>query len=1137
MKPTVLLLIFFLAIPNVGIGQPDNSVLASGDWYKLAVLEKGIYKIDHSFLASVGISVGQIDPRNIAIYGNGGNGMLPQPNAADRPEDLQENAIYVEGENDGSFDSEDYILFYGNSPDYLKYDTESGFFNYEKNLYSDTTFYFLTIKQDAGKRISDRESAGSDLELVTTFKDVFVHEKDDNNITLGGRRWFGEEFYSSQPDHTFKWRADNIAPSSTVDVLVSLMAQSEENSSFESSLNGNSLGEIPIDDTPDEPYIKKGDDQVREYQVDAGQLVLTDDSLELSIHYNAPPSRAAGYLDYAKIEAHRQLVISDNYYHFYNTSGLSSATLQLSNATSDLSIWNTTNPTNPVNQEHDLSGNTSLFGIGADAREFIAFRGSSFPSPIFSKKIASQDLHGLSAPDAIFITHTKFLTQANKLKNHRENMVQDFKVHVVTVDQIYNEFSSGMQDVTALRDFIRHLYLKNPEKLKYVLLFGDCSYDYKDRTITKTNYVPVYEARYSLHPLFNFSSDDYYGFMEENEGEWIESKSGDHTMELGVGRLPVKNTAEAEDVVGKIIRYETSRNSFGKWRNEVLFIADDGDNNIHQRDADLLANYVEDTRNEFNVDKLFIDAYQQLGDPLVEDSQSSPEARLAFEEAVEQGKLMINYTGHGREDQLTDEKIIDDNQIEQLTNRSKLPFFITATCEFGNYDNPELVSGGEKALLNPNGGAIALLTTTRPVYSNTNFILNEAYYYAAMKKENGQFPRLGDIIRNTKNNSLAGAKNRNFALLGDPTMSLTFPKYELAVTSVNGKVIEMADTLKALSKITIGGEVRNFDKTVIDDFSGKVSVTVFDKATSFSTFGNENTNPAQYTQRNSMLFNGEASVEDGYFSFEFVVPKNISYVFGEGKLSMYALNNQRTLDANGATIDLKVGGSNPNAPEDNTPPEIALYMGDSTFVSGQAVGTSPLFLAKLSDENGINISNQGFGQNITMTLNDGAEIVLNEFYSASLDTYQSGWVSYPLHDLEPGNYTITLTAYDTYNNATEQEIEFIVTDEVALKLSGITAFPNPISLETDEISFTFSHDREGEELLLQLQIINLQGRVISESQYRFDDSSSELNSIVWDGKDAHGNRPEKGIYIYKMSIQSTLDGAKNQAHGKLVVLN
>ncbi|MEQ6120791.1 type IX secretion system sortase PorU [Reichenbachiella sp. MALMAid0571] len=1134
MRLKIIFSAFLLIHAFASRSQVANSVLSTGEWYKIGVTEKGVYKIDRSLLENMGVNISSINPKKIAIYGNGGNGMLPQSNATPRADDLIENTIFVAGQNDEIFDNTDYILFYGNSPDFIKYDTSEDMFQYENNLYSDTTFYFFTIKETDGLRMSNRENAGNDFQKVTSFKDVFIHETDETNLIKGGRMWFGETFSSSQPNHGFTFNTQNVLAGGEIKIRVSAMAQAFVNTSFDLSLNQFSLGNIIIEDVPNSTYGNKGRIQQGDFQVNSSSLNNISAGLTLDLHYNVASSGpSTGFLDYCIIQAESELSMTDNTFHFYNTSGLSNATFEISTSNSDIIIWDVSQPYQVVNQLYDSQNSKITFGISNETTELIAFSGSDFPTPIFTSTVENQNLHSLSAADAVFITHPKFLSQANDLKKHREKN-NGFSIHLVTVDQVYNEFSSGMQDISAIRDFIKHIYDKKPEKLKYTLLFGDCSYDYKNRSITQTNYVPVYEARNSLHPLYDFSSDDYFGFMENHEGEWIEDESGDHTMEIGVGRLPVKTQQEAADVVSKIIRYETSTNAFGKWRNELLFIADDGDNNIHQRDANYLATYVEETRSEFNTNKLFLDAYEQIPSP---SGQTSPTARDAFEKAIAEGKLMVNYTGHGNESQLTVEKIIDENQISELKNRSKLPFFITATCEFGNYDNPDRVSGGEKTLLNPNGGAIALLTSTRPVFSNTNFILNEAYYYAAMEKVDGEFPRLGDIIKNTKNRSLEGAKNRNFALLGDPTMRLAFPKYELVITSINGKVIDKADTLKALSKIRMQGEVRRGDQSVVTDFSGKMSMTVYDKPTQFSTLGNENTVPQKFNRRDALIFKGEASVTNGDFSIEFVVPKNISYVFGEGKISMYAVTSgDLPIDANGSNVDFKVGGSNPDAPEDITPPKISLYMNDSLFVSGQTTGSDPLFLAKLFDESGINISNEGFGQDVSMSINGGEEIQLNDFYSASLDSYQEGWVSYPLKNLEPGKHSIKFKAYDTYNNASQTEINFIVTNNTALKLGDISVYPNPFFSEKEpNVTFTFSHDREGEELVVLLKIINLQGRVISESSYRFDDSFAGINSIEWNGKDAQGNRPDKGIYIYRLNIQSTLDGAKNQVHRKLVI--
>lgn len=1110
----------------------QSSVLSSGNWFKIGVEEKGIYKLNNNTLQSLGINTSTIDPRNISIYGNGG-GMLPQPNNTPRATDLLENAIFVSGEEDGTFDANDYILFYGDSPNKVNFDVDHGTFTYEKNLYSDTLYYFLTIKNSKGKRISSRETPGLSGAETNTFQKISIHELDRFNLVDGGRRWFGESI-SSGNNFTKSFSSAGLVPSSTIELNTVLMAQSFAPSSFDLFMNTVQLGSQNMDAIPDQDYEVRGNIQRSSIQINTSELSNISNGIDIEIAFNrAEGLTSVGYLDYLYLITQNQLSLIDSKLLFHTTSTSSGNSMVLSSASSSTKIWDVSNPVSVIEQEYNINANLAQFTLDESSNEFYAFEGNDFDQPILIGAISNQNLHALPASDAIFITHKNFLSEAQRLADHR-SAKDGLSIEVILIDEIYNEFSSGMQDITAIRDFAKFLYDTHGQKLKYILLFGDCSYDYKGRSISQTNFVPIYEARNSLEELFAYSSDDYFGFMEESEGEWEESSAGDHTLELGVGRLPVKTIEEATTVVDKIIRYETGANSFGDWRNNIVFIADDGDSNIHQRDSDKLAKYVDTTRREFNIEKIYLDAFEQITVTTAAGlEERSPDAKNAFEKALDEGIFILNFTGHGNQSALVEEIIIDQQSIGAMTNRNRLPFFITATCNFGSYDDPLRISGGENMVLSANGGAIGLLTSTRPVFSNSNFLLNRAYYFAAMQKENGDLPRLGDVIKNTKNASLAGNNNRNFALLGDPTMRLSYPKYDLELTLVNGKPLNQADTLKAQQLTTVAGEVINNFGGLAEDFSGTVSIEVFDKESEFRTFGTQQTFPQTFKKRDVLLFKGDATVSNGLFNFSFIVPKNISYAFGQGKISMYALNEDNTEDAIGANSDLIVGGSVPPI-EDTTPPEIKLYLNDTTFSSGQKVNQNPVLLAKLSDESGINISSEGFGKDIIYILDDEETVVLNENYSASLDTYKEGWVTFDMSNLAAGNHTLKLRAYDTNNNLAEEQISFLVVEGNDIKITNVFNAPNPVSAHT---TFNFTHDREGEELLIRLQIINLQGRVITQQNYRFDDSPSRIENLQWDIKDSNGNRINKGIYIYKLTVQSTLDGGKNEINKRLIILN
>jgi len=1103
----------------------SNSVLKSGDWYKIGVLTEGVYKIDFDFLNNIGLNPSSLDPRNLAIYSNGFSGMLPQGNAAPRPSGLSEHAIWIEGGDDGSFGSNDFILFYAHSPHRLTFDDQFSSFSFEKNLYSDTAYFFITVKTDAGKRIETVDPAVSETVFQTTYQKLSPHEYDLNNLLRSGRYWYGERFRDSGSVNRVSFDANGIVPGSNIEVYFSVLSQSTTASSFDFILNENGIGSIEMDPVIDATYVTKADVQSDTLVLNSDDVSNLNNGLDFDIRFDKASGFSSGYLDYLHLRTTNELNLEYAPLIFRREDN--NLAFELSGAQSNSALWDVTDMVNPQAIRVSSVESKTRIQPSTEATSFVAFDPQDAPTPSFAEKISNQNIRAIGAVDALFITHTIFEQEADRLANFR--MANDgLFVEVVRVDEIYNEFSSGQQDITAIRDFIRHIYGQGGQVLKFVLLFGDCSYDYKNRIGIENNFVPVYESRNSLHPINSFSTDDYFGFMEESEGDWQENLTGDHTLEIGIGRIPVKTSLEASDVVNKIIRYETSTFAYGKWRNRMAFVADDGDGNIHQNDSEQLVNIVQTARSEFNIDKIYLDAYEQIQEP---GGEVSPQARQAFYQAFSNGNIIVNFVGHGNEGLLTKEKIFDEFLINDLNNRLLLPFFITATCQFGNYDNPVRISAGEQMVLKAQGGSIGLLTATRPVFSNTNFLLNKAFYEVSMIKVDGQYKRLGDMIKDTKNASLQGTRNRNYALLGDPTMRLAFPQQEVNLLTVNGKPLDVLDTLKALSKVVFTGSVSN-NGNLTSDFNGIATVAVYDKPSEFQTLGNENTARQTFELQDVLLFQGEATVTNGLFDIEFIVPKNITYTFGEGKISMYAINSNANLDAHGGYNQIIVGGSADNPVADNTPPQINLYLNDTTFASGDQIGPDPVLLAKLFDESGINISKTGFGTDITIQLDDDEPLVINEFYTAEIDSYQQGWVAYPLANIDKGWHTLLFTVFDIHNNQSRSEVAFYITDDNSIQVTQVVNYPNPLQAQT---TFTFTHDRPGEVLNVMLSIINLQGQEIIRNTYRFEDSPQKIDNIEWRGTDASGNRVKKGIYIYRILIQSELDGSKSETFNKLVV--
>jgi len=1112
-------------------GQP-SSVLSEATWLKIGVVESGIYKIDRAFLQQAGVGIVSVDPRKLALYGNGGGGMLPQRNDVPRKEGLAENAIVVVGEEDGIFDSDDYLLFYGNSPDEYSYQPACDCYRYEKNLYSDTTYYFLRVDGANGKRIVNRESEVAQDQLIQAYDHLYAYGYDEFKIGKSGRYWYSDIFSSSaNSSATFEAGEGDYLAGTEVMLVSSVVAQSYGVSSFDVEINGFSVINQELPAIGEDDYDPLGTMRIDTAKVSAESIPTTGRaSVEYSFNRFLGKT-SVGYLDYFFLQGKKELVYRANGLSFRNkaTASMPLVTYAINGANGMEQIWDITDRSRPVSQSFIRASGAATFSYRPQGlHEFISFQLSSTKTPVSHQRISNQNLRNGAVPELVIVTHNKFFAEANRLAAFRRSN-DGLDVRVVTIDQVYNEFSSGMQDISAIRDYMRYLRQSVPGRLKYLLLFGDCSYDYKKRLVDH-NYVPVYQSRESLDQIFSYSSDDYFAFLDDDEGDWLEETRGDHIADIGVGRLPVNSLEQATKVVDKLVDYSTDPSAVGAWRSDIYFVADDGDFNIHLRDADRLASFVDTAYTQFNIQKIYLDAYKQ---ELIQSVQRSPDTYLAIKQAIENGAFIINYTGHGNASVLMDERVVVKDSLVKLTNGNRLPLFVTATCEFGRYDDPAVESGSESLLLNPQGGAIALLTTTRPVFSNTNYIVNQAFFNSIFKKIGGEYPRLGDVIKETKNNSLRGPVNRNFALLGDPSMRLNYPAFNLQITHLNGVPTDgVPDTVSAMNKVTVEGIVTDGNGSKVENFNGELTVNMFDRPVSFSTRGDES-QPATYSLWSNALFRGKVSIENGDFFYEFIVPKNISYQQVRGKITMYAKPEGGLQDANGATSDFYLGGSASPAFSDREPPTIEAFINDDSFRSGQKVNAVPLLLLYLSDESGINISKKGIGQNISYQLDDEEPVILNDFYVANLDDFTTGTVLYPLGQLSEGRHIIKVKAFDTFSNGGESTIEFVVSNDTKIKLSNVLCFPNPA---TETVIFTVEHDRSDHLLNIHLEIVDQRGAIVDIMQWQANNTGGFVESPAWI-RNMYGRRVENGIYIYRLMVVDQEDGTQNMAFGKLILTN
>jgi len=1115
-----------------------NSVLQSGKWYKIAVPSDGVYILTYSFLKNLGINVPSINPKNIGIYGNGG-GMLAELNSVPRPDDLAENAIYVNGENDGVFDAGDYVLFYGQGPVRWTYDNLlCPKFQHVLNLYSDSAYYFITTDRGAGKRIQTQgSSSGSPTHIVTSFDDYAYHEKESVNFIQSGRMWFGE-YFENNPSASFTFSFPNIDNSSPASVKANIASRCYTGAanygiSSQSGSTTISLAGVTPDITVSD-YAKIG----------AGCYSFTPSNSSITVTITKQTSSAVAWLDYIEVNTRRFLTMNGNQMTFRDTRSVGSGNIAQYNLTSNASIqvWDITDIANVKQQQ--LNG-SNQFTLPADQlKQFIAFTGASYLTPGACGVVNNQNLHALSNSDVIIISPPDFYQQAVQLASfHRSR--DGLSSVVVKPQEIYNEFSSGAQDVSAIRDFVKMFYDKAPtvnEQPKYLVLFGDGSYDHKNRVSPNTNFIPTYQSDNSVSKTSSYVSDDFYGLLDDGEGVWTSD-----AVDIGIGRFTIDTKQDAQVAIDKLLNYtktgiastENTRGDespFGNWRNVICFVADDGDGGLHASQADQQATLVDTTYNNYNIDKIYLDAYHQETLP---GGDRYPDVNSAVTKRIKQGALIINWTGHGSPYQLAHEVILSSPDISGLNNKNKLFFLVTASCQVSEFDNPNFVSLGEAAFNSPNGGAIAMLSTTREVFSSSNFQLNLDFYKAAFNPISGKMPKLGDIYQYVKTQPGGNSVNsRSFTLIGDPVLTLAYPEYGIATDSVNTVPVTplSSDTLKALSLVTICGHVKDGSGNLFSSFNGVTYPTVYDKAINETTLSNKGaalSPPLTFKLQKNILFNGKVSVRNGNFKFSFVVPKDIAYQYGPGRVSYYAEDGSR--DASGYYEKIIVGGYNNSAAADNVGPVINLYMNNDKFVFGGLTNENPNLYSVLHDDNGINIVGNNPGHDIIAVLdaNTSDPIVLNDFFQSDLNTYKSGSVLYPFDNLSEGKHSLKFRAWDVYDNSSESYTEFVVAKSAKVALSHVLNYPNPFTTKTQ---FYFEHNQANVLCEVQIQIFTVTGKLIKTIAQFVSSDGYRSDPIDWDGRDDFGDKIGRGVYIYSVKVKTTENGTAEK-YEKLVILN
>lgn len=1128
MKRLILILFFSFFIQLI-FAQVTSSVLASGNWYKFSVDTTGVFKIDKNLLQQIGVSTNNLNPKKIHIYGSGGN-MLPVLNADFRYDDLQENAIYIEGESDGSFDSGDFILFYAKGPHDWVVDATNKTANHRQNIYSDEAFYFINVSSVDGKRIQQKVPLTANAtKQINTFDDYTFYEKEEISLLAAGTQWFAKSNFNIENTQNFKIPFPNALPNGDLSIKVRGVSTSVASSIMEVKINGEPIYNLNYAAVNSGALTKASTSQ-RTASIQNSANVI---DVSISYNNNGNPS-ANAYLDYIEVVGKKQLVAAGKQFSFRsfeqaNASGVIEYDIQ--NNTNIFQVWDVSNSIAPQNiTNEDSGGNFKFKDDSGSLKEYVVLNQNDYytPKALQNGKVPNQNLHALKDINYLVITNSELSAQAQRLANYHQTN-SGFTTKVVQLDAIYNEFSSGSKDITGIRDFLRHVYVTNSsedKKLQYVCFFGDSSYDYKDRITGNNNIVPVKMSENSFNLASSWVTDDFFVMLDENEG----TMSASHTIDVASSRIPVSTVQQATDVVDKILSYYTKK-SIGDWRNTITLLADDIDvtgEEVIEQGVEKIADDIRANKPIFNVNKIYLDAYVQENSS---GGERYPEVKRAITNAIEKGTLVFDYFGHGGEDGFASEKILEKPQIQRFTNPNTLPLLITVTCDFSRFDNPNRTTAGELTFWNPSGGAASMITTTREVYISVGQRFNEKLIRVLLEFNNEDLTIAASLMK--AKNEFSSTQKFFIYHFGDPAMKLAVPQPNIRITKMNGKDISQPlDTLKALSKVLFEGVVVDSSNRVLTDFNGSLSTTAFDKPIDKTTLDNDGFGVKMiFDTQDSKLFRGKSTVENGYFKFDFIVPKDIKIAYGKGKLSFYAENGE--LDKAGYNFDVVVGGINKNAPEDTVGPEIKLFMNDESFIEGGNTNVSPNLIAVLSDPSGINTSLTAVDHDIVGIL-DGDNtnpIILNDFYQTELNDFTNGKVSYRLRDLAVGPHTLKIKAWDTYNNSSEATLNFVVVSDEILNLENVLNYPNPFINYTE---FWFNHNKPNENLEVQVQVFTISGKLVKTINQNVITTGNLARSVTWNGLDDFGNKIGKGVYIYKLKVKSSNLAAEK--YEKLVIL-
>jgi hypothetical protein len=1051
--------------------------------FRFKVKDQGIYKISTSQAKALGFA----SLEEVGVFGF--PGMLPQRLDPQQLE-LQEIPTLV---------SEDHLYFFLSGPNTISFSTEE--LKYTHHLFSDS-LSFLLAKTSTPRRVQTRQADSKNADPEQIWYSFTAFKSDETNLINSGRKWYSEAIRQGMSlNVNFNLKTGSGRPW----LLFGTMMAHAFSTTTMRVLSGNDLlGEVSFDPIPNSTYGVKGREESFRWEISTRNSLA-----QLRFTFQGTGADAAGYLEHVVVGVpFSNSELPEGIFEAAETGYL--------NLPQDLQVWEVSDFFHPI-EIHATGGNIAL------GKKWVAF---SEESAVEVKQFenASQALRDpTKKPELLIITSHTLISSANKLRDHKT--ARGVATQVVTDSEIYDAFGYGNPDLTAIRNFIAYTYHKT-QTLKNVLILGKGTFDYKKKLGGRPNLIPIYTSRESLNPLTSFSSDDYFGLVDFGQGEWEESREGDELLRIGVGRLPAISYEEANEMVQKIIRYETNPIRTPK-SSTVSFLVDDGDNNIHLRDAESHSDFLAENHPEFLQNKLYLDRFEQQTSDA---NQTSPQTKAALKKTLDDGTLILNFIGHGNETTLSAEEVFRVEDLDGWGKQQQLALWITATCEFGRHDSPFMRSAAEELLSAKEKGAIGLLTTGRPVFSSVNFSLNKAFIEEVFRKKGGQYQDLGEIFKNTKNKSLNGALNRNFSLLGDPSLKLALPELGVRVTAIEDvKTGNPADTLKPLQEIVVKAEIIDpISGAFQTGFNGEFQLELRDKPKQIQTLGDESS-PAEFEEESILLFQGTGKVESGKLLARFLTPKGIDPKIETGILRIRAWDSSSGMQGIGFEKP-KIGGQAAES-ADKAGPTIQLLINGQT--SSLVFPTNNLQIkGLLSDPSGINVSSFTPGQSLSIQANEQSPVILNEDFISTNGGYQEGYFDTFLGGLVEGSNTITVRAWDNAGNESVETLGVEIRGSSTVQILDHKVYPNPASTTSN---FVVMHNRPGENLSISLAAYSLSGQILFQETFRFQNAEQNIQDLSWSFLQSQTKYPAKGTYIYKLTLQSESDFTSDSVSGKLVI--